>query len=58
MPFMFVEGPDGLAAQYEVRRQSTKFGIGPDGVITYRGDYGSSSPDEWRERLRALADGG
>ena len=55
---MFVEGPDGLAAQYEVRRQSTKFGIGPDGVITYRGDYGSSSPDEWRERLRALADGG
>lgn len=56
MPFTFVVGPSGLTAQYSVRSQSTKFGIAPDGVITYRGEYGSSSPGAWRQRLRELAE--
>ena len=57
MPFAFVVGPRGLIQQYNVLSRSTKFGIGRDGVISYRGEYGTSSADDWRQRLRALTGG-
>lgn len=57
MPFTFVTGPSQVIRDYGVTVQSTKFGITPDGVISYRRSYGISSAEVWRERLRALAGG-
>ena len=52
------EGPDDMARRYEVLTQSTKLGIGPDGVVLFRHGYGTGSASVWRERLQLLASQG
>ena len=39
---------------YEVRVQSTKFGIGADGVVVWANGYGTSNAEVWEERLQQL----
>ena len=56
-PGVFVQGPDGMAPQFDVRTQSTKLGITADGVIQFKQGYCSSSADQWRDRFQALIDG-
>lgn len=46
-----------MAPQFDVRTQSTKFGITADGVIQFKEGYGSRSADQWRDRFQALIDG-
>ena len=46
-----------MASEFDVRAQSTKFGITADGVIQFKKGYGRSSEEEWRERFQALIDG-
>jgi hypothetical protein len=58
MPFVFAEGPGAMARSFKVTSQSTKFGIGSDGVIQFRHGYGSSSMSTWAERLSVLASNG
>ena len=52
------EGPDDMVRRYEVTTQSTKLGIGPDGVVLFRYGYGTSGERVWRERLQLLASQG
>jgi hypothetical protein len=53
----FTTGPSDLVRQFAVRTQSTKFGIGSDGVILWRRGYGASDAAAWRGALRAMAEG-
>ena len=46
-----------MVLEFEVRTQSTKFGITADGVIQFKRGYGISSAEEWRQRFQALIDG-
>ena len=43
-----------LVSELNVRTQSTKFGIGADGVIRFRKGYGTNSADAWRGFLDAI----
>ena len=52
------EGPDDMLTRYEVLTQSTKLGIGPDGVVLFRHPYGISDAEVWQERLESLAGSG
>ena len=52
----FAEGPDSMARTFDVRVQSTKLGIGADGVISFKEGYGTRSPNKWAERLTSLID--
>ena len=54
IPWAFAEGPDTMARDFGVRVQSTKLGIGADGVIGFKEGYGTSSPEKWGERLSSL----
>ena len=56
-PGIFTEGPASMAPEFDVRTQSTKFGITADGVIQFKKGYGISAADEWRARFQALIDG-
>ena len=56
-PGTFTEGPPSMAAAFDVRTQSTKFGITADGVIQFKKGYGISSAEDWRARFQALIDG-
>ena len=44
-----------LAVGYNVRVQSTKFGIDKNGVIVLKGSYGTQSVQEWERWLRVLS---
>ena len=44
-----------VAVQYQVLSQSTKFGIGPDGVIVLKAGYGTQSLEEWQSWFKQLA---
>jgi hypothetical protein len=56
-PGVFAEGPDEMVRQFSVRTQSTKFGIGADGLIQFKKGYGAASDADWRARLQGLIDG-
>ena len=56
-PGLFTEGPDRMVRDFGVRSQSTKLGIGSDGIVLWKKGYGVSSGGDWADRLRALADG-
>ena len=43
-----------MAKYLNVLTQSTKFVIGPDNIILFRGGYGRSGEDSWRRRLDGL----
>jgi hypothetical protein len=58
IPWICVEGPNGMAREFGVRVQSTKFGIGSDGVVLFEGGYGSKSAETWTELLSSLAQDG
>ena len=58
IPWIFVEGPDGMAREFGVRVQSTKLGIGADGVVVFEGGYGSKSAETWTDLLTSLAQSG
>ena len=44
-------GPSDLPRTLNVTSQSTKFGIGTDGVILFRQGYGTNSIGAWRSFL-------
>ena len=46
--------PSELVRKLNVRTQSTKFGIGTDGLIRFRKGYGVSSVDDWRGFLDGI----
>ncbi len=54
LPWTVAAAPREVAVQYGVRVQSTKFGIGPDGVVEWRAEYGTSNTGVWEERLQQL----
>ena len=55
--WVFTTGPPELVRKFGARTQSTKFGIGRDGVILWRQGYGASDAAAWRGALRAMAQG-
>ena len=55
--WVFTTGPPELVRKFGARTQSTKFGIGRDGVILWRQGYGASDAAAWRGVLRAMAEG-
>lgn len=57
IPWLMAEGPDSMVRDFNVTSQSTKLGIQPDGLITFRKGYGRADPGTWRERLGELAGG-
>ena len=50
----FGEGPRDLARQYRIVQQSSKVGIGANGVIVRRDGYGNSDAAFWRNFLDQL----
>ncbi len=54
LPWTVASAPREVAVQYGVVVQSTKFGIGTDGVVVWASGYGTSDPAKWDERLQAL----
>jgi hypothetical protein len=58
MPFVFAEGPTDMVRSFKVTSQSTKFGLGSDGIIRFRHGYGTGSMNTWAERLSVLASNG
>ncbi len=48
-------GQPGLARLLNVNTQSTKIGIGVDGVVRFRQGYGTNSPHAWRGFLDQTA---
>ena len=46
--------PREVAVAYGVRVQSTKFGIGADGVVVWASGYGTSNEGVWEERFQQL----
>ena len=44
-----------IVLEYRILQQSSKVAINANGVITYRGGYGSLSPTKWREVLDEVA---
>ena len=52
--WVFGEGPSDIARQYRVFQQSSKVGIGADGVIVRREGYGNSGGAFWRGFLDQL----
>ena len=43
-----------VAVAYGVRVQSTKFGIGADGVVVWTSGYGTSDTGVWEARFQQL----
>ena len=54
LPWTVASAPREVAVQYGVRVQSTKFGIGADGVVAWASGYGTSDPAAWEERFQRL----
>ncbi len=54
LPWTVAAAPREVAVQYGVRVQSTKIGIGADGVVVWASGYGTSDAGVWEERLRLL----
>ena len=52
--WVFGKGPSDIARQYRVFQQSSKVGIGVDGVIVLREGYGRSGAAFWRGVLDQL----
>jgi len=56
-PGLFVEGPISMARDFRVLTQSTKLGIGADGVVRFVEGYGTLSGARWHQLLQTLANG-
>ncbi len=54
LPWTVASAPREVAVQYGVLVQSTKFGIGADGVVVWASGYGTSDAGAWEERLQRL----
>ena len=54
LPWTVAAAPREVAVQYGVRVQSTKIGIGADGVVVWASGYGTSDAGAWEERLQLL----
>ena len=52
--WVFGEGPSNIARQYRIFQQSSKVGIGADGVIVRHEGYGNSGAAFWRNFLDQL----
>ncbi|MCH8848623.1 MAG: hypothetical protein IIC32_06590 [Chloroflexi bacterium] len=53
-PWAFASASREVAVQYGVRVQSTKFGIGADGVVVWASGYGTSDAGAWEARFQQL----
>ena len=58
LEWVFGEGPSSLARDYRVFQQSSKVGIGADGVIILSQGYGSGGSSYWRGVLDQLRGAG
>ncbi len=58
LEWVFGEGPSSLARDYRVFQQSSKVGIGADGVIILSQGYGSGGSNYWRGVLDQLRGAG
>ena len=54
LPWTVAAAPREVAVQYGVRVQSTKIGIGADGVVVWVSGYGTSDAGAWEQRLQLL----
>ena len=54
LSWQLAAAPREVAVAYGVRVQSTKFGIGADGVVVWASGYGTSDAGAWEERLQRL----
>ena len=54
LPWLVAAAPREIAVQYGVLVQSTKIGIGADGVVVWVSGYGTSDASVWEERLQLL----
>jgi hypothetical protein len=48
IPWEMAEGGIQILVDYEVRTQSTKLAMGPQGVVLFRKGYSANSGDDWR----------
>ncbi len=58
LEWVFGEGPSSLARDYRVFQQSSKVGIGADGVIVLSEGYGRGGSSYWRGVLDRLREAG
>ena len=54
LSWQLAAAPREVAVAYGVRVQSTKFGIGADGVVVWSNGYGTSNAAVWEERFQQL----
>ena len=54
LPWTVASAPREVAVQYGVLVQSTKFGIGADGVVVWASGYSTSNAAVWEERFQQL----
>ena len=54
IPWNMAEGDFQILRDYEVRTQSTKLAMDPQGTVLFRKGYSTNSDDDWRGYFQSI----